>query len=183
MLFFILVSVILLGIFIFQKFQNHRNYFDKHGILYMKPLPVLGNMWPALSMREPLVECLNRAYKLHEDAKYVGFFDFGTPVVVLKDLDLVKSVTVKNFDHFVNHRGFVDPEQEPLFGNNLFSLHDNKWREIRNLLSPAFTSSKMKGMFKLMSDCASNFVDFLAEKSQKKPLDINSKDAFTRYMN
>nr|DAD54441.1 TPA_exp: cytochrome P450 enzyme 39 [Aphis glycines] len=100
-----------------------------------------------------------------------------------KSFELIKLIAIKNFDHFVNHRSFFNPEVEPLFGNNLFSLHDDRWREIRNLLTPAFTSSKMKGMFKLMSNCAENFVDYLVKDSKEKPVEINSKDAFCRYTN
>uniref|UniRef100_A0A6V7HM26 Cytochrome P450 n=1 Tax=Bracon brevicornis TaxID=1563983 RepID=A0A6V7HM26_9HYME len=140
-------------------------------------------MWPIIFPTIPLVDYIKKAYNIHPDAKYIGFFDFGCPVTVIKDQELIKSITVKHFDSFVNHRGFVDPAEEPFFGNNLFSLHDEKWRAMRNLLSPAFTSSKMKGMFKLMSDCAARYADYFVEQSQKKPLEINSKETFTRYTN
>ncbi|XP_015117617.2 cytochrome P450 9e2-like [Diachasma alloeum] len=99
------------------------------------------------------------------------------------DWELTKQITINNFDYFVNHDGFIMPKHEPIFGNNLFFLEDNKWREVRNLLTPAFTSSKLKGMFKLMSECAANFADYLANQSHQKPLQIDSKDVFTRYAN
>ncbi|XP_015117657.1 cytochrome P450 9e2 [Diachasma alloeum] len=181
--FWIILATIVLVLFFYYYFSSGENFFDKNGILYVKPVPFLGNMAPMIFRQKPMVETINDIYKLNKDAKYVGFFDFGCPVVLIRDQELAKNITVKYFDHFVNHRGFVDPEQEPLFGNNLFSLHDERWRSIRNLLSPAFTSSKMKAMFKLMSECAATYADYFAEQSRDKPYEVNSKDAFTRYTN
>ncbi|XP_063977911.1 cytochrome P450 9e2-like [Diachasmimorpha longicaudata] len=181
--FWLILATIVLVLFLYYWLIENKNFFDKHEILYVKPVPFLGNMAPIIFRQTPMVENINNIYKLNKDAKYVGFFDFGCPVVMIRDVELAKNITVKYFDHFVNHRGFVDPEQEPLFGNNLFSLHDERWRSIRNLLSPAFTSSKMKGMFKLMSDCASTYADYFADQSREKPFEVSSKDAFTRYTN
>ena len=72
-----------------------------------------------------------------------------TPVFLLRDLELIKTVLIKNFEAFPDHRGFVD-FNEPLFENNLFSLRGEKWWNVRNLLSPSFTFNKMKMMFTLM---------------------------------
>lgn len=41
---------------------------------------------------------------------------------MVKDIETIKNITVKDFDHFQNHVGFVDEESDPLFGRNLFSL-------------------------------------------------------------
>ena len=38
-----------------------------------------------------------------------------------------------------------------------------RWKEMRSTLSPAFTSSKMKTMFVLLSDCCQQFVQFLEQ--------------------
>ncbi|XP_044015561.1 cytochrome P450 9e2-like [Aphidius gifuensis] len=174
----------LVFIIVYIYFQSGKvKYFEKHEIPHIKPWPLLGNMGASLFRRISVFHYIQNVYNINKDAKYVGFYDFGSPTVLIRDPELIKSIAIKNFDHFVNHRSFVNPEVEPLFGNNLFSLHDDRWREIRNLLTPAFTSSKMKGMFKLMSNCAENFVDYLVKDSKEKPLEIFSKDAFCRYTN
>ncbi|XP_053599170.1 cytochrome P450 9e2-like [Microplitis demolitor] len=129
------------------------------------------------------VDLINDTYNYNSEAKFVGFFNFTSPMILIRDLELIKSITVKNFDHFVDHKSLSDPEMDPLFGSNLFSLSGDRWRQIRTLLSPAFTSSKMKGMFKLMSECASNFSDFLVGQVQNNLIEFNSKDIFTRYTN
>lgn len=55
----------------------------------------------------------------------MGRYEFLRPVVVVNDLDLVKKITIKDFEHFLDHRGFTDESVEPLFSRNLFSLKGN----------------------------------------------------------
>ncbi|KAF7995483.1 hypothetical protein HCN44_006590 [Aphidius gifuensis] len=179
-----LISLILIIIVYYFFVKSDVNIFDKHGIPYLKPWPLFGNMGPSLFKKIAMVHYVQKVYNLNDNAKYVGFFDFGSPTIIIRDTELIKSIAIKNFDHFVNHRGFVDTTIEPLFSNNLFSLHDEKWRQMRNILTPAFTSSKMKGMFKLMSNCAEIFSDYLVESLENNnSIVINSKDAFCRYTN
>nr|CAI5852946.1 unnamed protein product [Callosobruchus analis] len=53
---------------------------------------------------------------------------------------------------------------------------------MRPILSPSFTSSKMRAMFLLMSDCAKRFVKFFDAKSEEI-IELEMKDCFTRYCN
>lgn len=158
------------------------NYFKKHGILHLPPLPIVGNMGPVFFRQLPLATLVQKIYNLNQDAKYVGFFDIMTPVLVIRDPELIKSIGIKNFEMFPDHRGFIDEVNDPLFGKNLFSLRGERWRDVRTLLSPAFTSSKMKAMFKLMSNCAANFADYLARTTPDKNI-MEMKNSFTRYTN
>jgi cytochrome P450 family 9 len=178
----ILLSLLAATIAAYYYLFKDLNFFKKHGILHVSPLPVVGNMGSIFARRKTLADVVQMTYSLNRDAKYVGFFDGMYPVVMIRDPELIKSVGVKNFEMFLDHRAFIDEANDPLFGKNLFSLRGDRWREVRSLLSPVFTSSKMKVMFKLMSDCADNFSDFLYKlPSDKKTMEM--KDSFTRYTN
>ncbi|XP_015117626.1 cytochrome P450 9e2 [Diachasma alloeum] len=181
--FWTILGTLLVILLIYYYFSNQNDYFSKHGIPHIKPIPLLGNMGPTLLRRMSIFELIQKTYYLDKNANYVGFFDFKTPIVMLRDRDLVKNITVKNFDHFVNHRDFITSDLDPLFGNLLFTMRDDKWRKIRAVMTPAFTSSKMKGTYKLVAECASNYADYFVEQSQEKPAEFNTKDAFTRYTN
>jgi len=98
-------------------------------------------------------------------------------VFLLRNLELIKTVLIKNFEAYPDHRGFVD-FNEPLFENNLFSLRGEKWRNVRNLLSPSFTFNKMK----LMSECAVDFAKFLSTSPADKS-SIDMKDICSKYTN
>lgn len=41
---------------------------------------------------------------------------------MLRDPELIKELTVKEFDNFTDHRSFTDPDTDPIWGSNLFSL-------------------------------------------------------------
>lgn len=99
---------------------------------------------------------------------------------MVKDPDLLKQLTVKDFDYFIDHLN-VFPEEES-WSKNLFSLKGQAWKDMRATLSPAFTSSKMRAMFTLMDDCATSFVGHLEKTSSQIDV-LNMKDLFTRYAN
>lgn len=74
-------------------------------------------------------------------------FNMRQPVLLLNDPELIKQLTVKEFDHFTDHNLFVDESMDTLLGNSLFFVTGQKWRDMRATLSPAFTGSKMRHMF------------------------------------
>jgi hypothetical protein len=53
---------------------------------------------------------------------YGGVYEFLNPVIMLRDPELIKRVTVKDFEHFLDHRNPISEEAEPLFGKSLFNL-------------------------------------------------------------
>ncbi|XP_012541379.2 cytochrome P450 9e2-like [Monomorium pharaonis] len=182
MMYVIALSVIISALGFYYYFYKNLNCFKKHGIPYKSPLPIVGNMGPVFLRLKSMADIINNIYNINSEAKYVGMFDMTIPLVMIRDPELIKSITLKNFDMFINHRSFVDEELEPLFGKNLFFLHGEKWRNIRSLLTPAFTGSKMRNMFKLMSDCGSVFSNYLVQLPPEKRI-IQTKDVFTRYTN
>lgn len=72
------------------------------------------------------------------------------PALFIRDLELIKQVTIKDFDYFPNHDKLVNAKTDPILSMNLFSLEGEKWKDMRSTLSPAFTGSKMKAMFVLI---------------------------------
>ena len=113
----------------------------------------------------------DESYTKFRDHKVWGNYGmFATPQLVINDLDLMKDVMIKvsslylyssllfspetskllqDFDHF--------PEQPNIhFGSNkyvqnmLISLKGEKWKTLRTVTSPIFTSGKLKGMLPLL---------------------------------
>ena len=68
-----------------------------------------------------------------------GLFEFRRPVVLIKDPQIIKQLTVKDFDHFTDHRVVITEDMDPLFGKTLLNLRGQKWKDMRATLSPAFT--------------------------------------------
>jgi len=99
-----------------------------------------------------------------------------------RDADIIKQITIKDFDSFVNHDQSFSGDIDCMQGKMLFSLRDDEWRNMRNILSPIFTSSKMKMMFGILSDCASDFMVHYENRAKKTgKLVIDCKETFSRF--
>lgn len=93
-------------------------------------------------------------------------------------------MAVKDFDNFEDHRSFIDENTDRLFGNSLFMLKGEKWRDMRATLSPAFTGSKMRQMFELVSECAVDMASHFKELAVTgTEVHCEMKELFSRYAN
>lgn len=103
----------------------------------------------------------------------------GRPNFVITDPEMIKQITIKDFDSFMNHDKFFDESVDKLFGKSLFQMFDERWRNMRNSLSPIFTSAKMKMMFGILTECAQEFIEHFDKNSSK--ISVDAKDKFSRY--
>ncbi|XP_033218977.1 cytochrome P450 9e2-like [Belonocnema kinseyi] len=158
------------------------NFWSRRGIPHLKPLPIIGNNLSMFFGRTSITEFVTNIYDSFPDAKYFGIMGFQTPVAVLRDPELIKETCVKNFDYFLNHQSFLTEEMDPLFGKNVFSLKGDRWKVMRNTLSPCFTGAKMKFMFEIIAKCSRDFVQYFINHPDEAT-SIDTKDAFTRYTN
>lgn len=53
---------------------------------------------------------------------FLGTYQLLKPVLMLRDPDLIKQITVRDFEHFTDHRIFLPDGIEPLWNKNLFAL-------------------------------------------------------------
>uniref|UniRef100_A0A8D1A673 Cytochrome P450 3A n=1 Tax=Sus scrofa TaxID=9823 RepID=A0A8D1A673_PIG len=147
--------------------------FKKLGIPRPRPLPYFGNV---LAYRKGMWNFDNKCFK--EYGKMWGFFDGRQPVLAITDPDMIKTVLVKEcYSVFTNWRYFG-----PLgiMKNSVCLAVDEQWKRIRTLLSPTFTSGKLKKMFPIFVQYGDALVRNLRKETEKgKP--INVKDIFGAY--
>lgn len=63
-------------------------------------------------------------------------------------------------------------------------LKGSKWRDMRATLSPAFTGSKMRQMYELVSECSEEMATILLNQSKSTGrVDCEIKELFTKYTN
>ncbi|XP_026482128.1 cytochrome P450 9e2-like [Ctenocephalides felis] len=183
-----MIALILLGAILLWGLYKYGtwNYDRFKGTIapYIEPVPFIGNSLKFILRQEDMIESMGRSYTAFPNHRFVGNFQMGLPSVLLRDPELIRQVAVKDFDNFPNHRVFFDPAAEPLFGSSLFALQDQKWRDMRATLSPAFTGSKMRLMYEFIIECAQQLTDHLHEEVSKKgTLDLEIKDLVTKYAN
>ncbi|KAJ2939820.1 hypothetical protein O0L34_g18014 [Tuta absoluta] len=172
---------------LFLYYRAAFSHFKKRGVLSEKAVPLFGSMMKATLRMEHLVDNFNRTYRNFPDQRFVGRFEFMKPLVLIRDLELIRKVTVKDFEHFLDHRDLGNSSTaDPLFFRNLIFLKGQEWKDMRSTLSPAFTSSKIRLMVPFMVDVGNQMVLNLKKsikESGSEYLDVDIKDLTTRYAN
>nr|ACZ97417.2 cytochrome P450 CYP9A36 [Zygaena filipendulae] len=160
--------------------------FSKYGVRHLKPIPLLGNNAKILFRMQHMTENVEENYNAFPDDRFVGSYEFVNPMTIIRDVDLIKKITVKDFEYFLNHRVILNEDTDPFFGRSLFSLQDQKWKDMRSTLSPAFTSSKIRLMVPFMEEVGDQMIKSLKiniKQSGNDFIDVDSKDLLARYAN
>ena len=70
-------------------------------------------------------------------------------MITTQDLEIVKSVLVKNFDCFIN-RPYIPPLLRRANLQGLGMSRDEQWRRVRRIVTPTFTTKRLKMMAPLI---------------------------------
>ncbi|EFA09240.1 cytochrome P450 9e2 [Tribolium castaneum] len=181
-MFWILIVIAAIIAISYHQLRRYHKYWSEKGVQQGDPLPLFGHCLGTTLQKQSLSEFIQMSYNVAPDARYCGIYQFYSPILIVRDPELIKQITVKDFDHFVNRMAFIPEDCDPLWGKNLVALTDQRWRDMRSTLSPAFTSSKMKYMFSLISESAEQFAQYFANQDQDL-ITIEMKDIFTRFTN
>ncbi|XP_058462589.1 cytochrome P450 9e2-like [Malaya genurostris] len=127
-------------------------------------------------------------YDRYATDRVVGMSDSQGRVFMLLDPELIKTVAIKNFDHFTDRRpSFWNANAKnpkTVMNRTLFTLAGDNWRNMRATLSPAFTGSKMRLMFQLVLECCETMVRHYREKlNSLDSREFEMKDIFSRFSN
>lgn len=128
-------------------------FFSDRGVKYIRGNWFVGLLYETMRGKESLSDTMKRIYDKYPQEHFVGAYNLGKPVYIIRDLDLIKKIAIQNFDHFVNHEGGLG-EFSPLLSRSLILRRDQEWKNMRSTLSPVFTGNKMRQMFGLMQDTA-----------------------------
>lgn len=153
------------------------NFWKKRGVKGPKPFPLLGNFKDVMLTKEPVNKLIDRVYKEYPNEPVVGIYARKTPILVVKDLDLIKDVLIKDFSHFMDRGLKIHEKVEPL-SQHLFSLEPKRWRPLRVKLSPVFTSGKLKDMFYIIQECCDGLHEYMDTLiDQGEPIEIREVSA------
>ena len=111
--------------------------------------------------------------KEFKDEKFFGYFSLGKPMLVVQDLEMVKTMKTKDFRHFpdtqdenISRTMRTGGDLDSLFNHNIGSARGDEWRDVRSSLSPVFTSGKMKAMMKFIVEVSENLLAEMEKKSE-----------------
>ena len=83
---------------------------------------------------------------------------------MLRDPEIIKNVMVRDFEHFVD-RPTLRTRNPPYLENMLINIKGQHWKNVRALMTPTFSSGKLKFMENLVNQCGVQMRTFLDSKS------------------
>ncbi|XP_044738022.1 cytochrome P450 9e2-like [Chrysoperla carnea] len=190
-MFFILLCLlgVLVLVFLYREKHYSSNYWENKGIKSFKALWLTDKVIRLVFQRVSLAETILSYYNAVPNEKCVGFVAFNNATLIIRDTELIKQITVKDFDYFTDHpKTFFVEGVDGLLDKNLFALDGDTWREMRATLSPAFTGAKIRGMFQVVNECGDQMAAFYLNEIKKlggdsKHIELELKDSFTRFTN
>ncbi|EAT32870.1 AAEL014891-PA, partial [Aedes aegypti] len=108
-----------------------------------------------------------------------GYSFFAVPAVIIVDPELVKTILVRDFAVFHDRGIYNNPKDDPLSGQ-LFLLEGLQWKILRQMLTPTFTSGRMKAMFGTIMDVAEEFRQFLVDSRERESV-IEMKEVLASF--
>ena len=150
---------LIIGLYFY--YTRNFNFWKQRGVTFVKPLPFLGSLKEVALQRMTSGHKLKALYEEYKNEPDVGIYSFDKPALMVRDLDLVKNILVKDSQTFLDHLITFDEDLDPLGARGLFLMKGKKWKHMRNGLTPTFTSGKMKQMFYLVEKCAKELDKYL----------------------
>ncbi|CAD0206777.1 unnamed protein product [Chrysodeixis includens] len=155
-------------------------YWEQRGVKHDKPKPFVGNNFLGFLFKKSMTQVANEMYWKYPNERVVGFFRATKPELIIRDPELAKRILITDFDYFYK-RGFTHEKTvfEPLM-QNLFFAEGDVWKLLRQRITPAFTSGKLKAMFPLIVERAEKLrARTMAAAVEGRPLD--ARDLMARF--
>uniref|UniRef100_A0A8D8FLC8 Cytochrome P450 9e2 n=2 Tax=Culex pipiens TaxID=7175 RepID=A0A8D8FLC8_CULPI len=179
---FIALALLLLALYLAYRWSiASYDFFKLRGVPFVKPLPLVGGMFPVLSGAMSVVDCTSEGYRRFRASRFSGLFMFRQPAYLIHDPELIKRIAIADFDHFVDHSFKFSTKMDPFLGRSLFFMDGLRWRQGRSGLSPAFTGSKMRSMFGLLTSYCEGAMRRLVNSEGVREMEL--KDLFKRVGN
>nr|AFP66953.1 cytochrome P450 [Perinereis nuntia] len=146
------------------------NKFKDQGIPGPKPYPIVGTGLSFLI--QGFID--SEKNRMRKYGNFYGTFMGRTPQWVIARDELLTEVLVKQFPCFGNRRAFSDGSE--LVESFLTVLVDEDWKRVRNLLTPTFSSGKLKMMMHQMNKCGAQLAENIGQLTSKPDPAFDTKE-------
>ncbi|XP_068224105.1 probable cytochrome P450 6a13 isoform X2 [Palaemon carinicauda] len=159
---------------LFYHIQSKYNYWAVRGVKSPPATPFLGHTLQRLGIKMPFMEFFDDLYFNYNGRDFCGYYDFLQPGLFIGNPEIIKSILVKDFDHFADRRTFDLGKVNPIANDMLSNATGQHWRFIRGVVSPAFTSGKTRRLFPLMNNRAIHLLQLTREEAKKGSVEAHA---------
>lgn len=147
-------------LYLYMRLHAFR-YWQRRNIPAMAASFPFGNFAPLMRQADCIGQVITDIYNATSH-RIIGIYGVQRPMLVVRDPELIQQLFVKDFAHFVDRGVYVDEVRDPLSAH-LFALSGDRWRQLRNKLSPVFTSGKLKASMDTLLTCGRSLHKFMME--------------------
>ncbi|XP_063366043.1 cytochrome P450 6B2-like [Cydia amplana] len=172
----------LLSVVLLLYFYGTRTfgYWAKRGVKHDDPIPFFGTAKRQFLQQIAFSDIYDEMYQKYPNERFVGYYLMTTPLLILRDPELVKHVLVSDFNYFYSRNLHPIDDNPELLLNNLFSCEGDLWKLLRQRMTPAFTTGKLKAMFPLIVARAEKLQRVAAEAAASGA-EVDVRDLMARY--
>ncbi|GBM49317.1 Cytochrome P450 3A21 [Araneus ventricosus] len=140
------------------------DYWKKNGVPFVDPSLRANNEKP---FNEILVE------RYHQLGPIYGYFEGKKPKISIGDPALLKNILIKDFSFFMGRKPVVTGDE--VHDKMLTIARGEDWKRIRSIVSPIFTTGKLKKMLHIFKDCCQVLMKSLKSAAEEgKSVDLKS---------
>lgn len=163
-IFVALLTIVVTAAYFYIK-RSH-SYSDRRGVKSIKPTFPSGNLGNIVKQKLSTGQLVTEFYRNHSE-RFIALYSFLRPTQVLRDSELIRNVCGR------------DEKNDPM-ATNVFAVNGKKWKNIREKLSPAFMTGKLKEMFEASKNSGRSlhkYMDRFADTNE--PVDVH--EVFVRF--
>lgn len=157
---------VLVGIAVYWYLTKDKNLWASLGIPHVKGIPIFGSVLELFTNNLHDVE--RNRYVKH--GRIFGTYEGSRPVLIVGEPDILRNILVKDFPVFTGRRRF--DLGLPLTDNMVSNMQGEDWKRVRTVITPAFSTGKIKKMISIFRESAKTVVsNFKSASKEAKPID------------
>ena len=183
------ILTVILGLFIllYWSFKKKYKYWKTKGVYQIEPSFPFGSMAEVFTGKKAMHDIYLAQSRETINLPFYGVYLFARPSLIVRDPDLIKQITIKDFEYFVdrnsqgaNQRFYGKTKVDQIWANQLLTVTGEKWKNIRSTFTPIFTGRKMKAMTVFIQESCKNLVRALDKYAEKNEA-FEAKDFVGRF--
>ncbi|XP_075984705.1 cytochrome P450 6B5-like [Anticarsia gemmatalis] len=152
--------------FLYHYFTKTFNHWKSKNVKGPRPIPLFGNILQVALRNKPNGIFFRELYQQYPKEKVIGIYQMTSPTLIIRDLDLVKQIMIKNFDMFPDRGTYFSKDG---LGENIFHSDADTWKFLRYQFTSLYTTCKIKNMFHRLADRGDKFVNCIDNMISKQP--------------